>query len=100
MVPLVMITVAIGIIVLTVMGRRGSMKGYYQQKRRLREWRKQHGLPLDTPVEGPPPMPMHVETKIGDPGIPYQGIGTKDADNFLAAIRRWFTSKPKDSEPD
>jgi hypothetical protein len=59
MVPLVMIAIAIGIIVLTVMGRRGSMKGYYQQKRRLREWRKRHGLPLDTLVEGPPPMPIH-----------------------------------------
>jgi hypothetical protein len=59
MAPLAMIAIAIGVIVLTVMGRKGSMKGYYQRKQRLREWRKQHGLPLDTPVEGPPPMPMH-----------------------------------------
>jgi hypothetical protein len=70
MVPLVMIAIAIGIIVLTVMGRRGSMKGYYQQKRRLREWRKRHGLPLDTLVEGPPPMPMHVETRRSRHSVP------------------------------
>ena len=100
MTPLVMIAVVIGIIVLTVMGRRGSMKDYYQRKRRLREWRKRHGLPLDKPVEGPPPMPMHVETKLGDPGLPHLGIGTKDANNFLAAIRRLFLSKREDSEPD
>jgi len=92
MIPLIMIAVALGIILLTVIGRKGSMKADYQQKRRLRQWRKQHALPHEMPVEGPPPAPMHVETKLGDPGLPHLGIGTKDADNFLAAIRRLFRS--------
>ncbi|HUN56994.1 MAG TPA: hypothetical protein VMU41_02680 [Candidatus Binataceae bacterium] len=93
--PLILIAIAVGIIALTVRGQKGSMKARYQRKRRLRQWRKRHGMPRETTAEGPPPMPMHIATKIGDRGDPRTGISTQDTDNFLAAVRRLFASKRK-----
>ncbi|MGD0073750.1 MAG: hypothetical protein ABSD31_05360 [Candidatus Binataceae bacterium] len=68
------------------------MKNYSEQRRRLRVWRKKHGVRQHTRAKGDPPIPFYVRTKLGDPGDPRTGVSPKDTDNFLAAIRRAFSS--------
>jgi len=91
--PAIMIAIALGIIALTVMDRRGSMKAHYEEKRRLRHWRERHGMPPEVPVQGPPPMPMHIKLKQSGEFDPRMSISTQDTDKFLAAVRRIFASR-------
>ena len=93
--PFALVAAAVALVVFTAFGWKGRMRDWTQQKRRLRIWRKKHDLPQHAKPEGDPPMPFHVRTKLGDPGDPRTGISTRDADNFLAAIRRAFGPQRK-----
>src|SRR5690242_3695957 len=81
---------ALALVFFTSVGWKSRMRSWTQKKRRVRTWRKHHGLSQHPKAEGEPPMPFHVRTKLGDSSDPRTGISTRDADNFLAAIRRTF----------
>jgi hypothetical protein len=85
-----LVAAAVALVIFTVFGWKGRMRGWAQQKTRLRSWRKKHSFPQHAKPEGDPPMPFRVRTKLGDPGDPRTGISTTDSDNFLTAIRRAF----------
>jgi hypothetical protein len=70
-------------------------------RRRLRAWRKreapfrslrQHPRYRSQPAH-PPPRPFHVDTRLGDPGDPRNGISTRNTDKLFENLREIFGSR-------
>jgi hypothetical protein len=80
---LVCIVTSLGLILMTVSGWTDRMKDRTEQRKRLRIWRKEHGIRQHPKAKGDAPMPFHVRTKLGDPGDPRTGISTSDTDNLF-----------------
>ena len=95
LVPLLMIAVALALVLSVPFGSESRMRELRRQRDLRQEWRKQRGLPLNPKAKGEPPMPFHVRTTQDDTGIPYDGVSTRVADDFLAVIRRLFDSRSK-----
>ena len=71
------------LVAIAVGGWKRRTKDFVRQRKRLRAWRKQHGVRAHSKATKEPPAPFHVRTKLGDPGDPRTGISTSDTDNLF-----------------
>jgi hypothetical protein len=94
-IPLAIIVGAIALVLLSVGGSRRRMHGFYQQKKQLRIWRKEHGIRQHDNNADDTPMPFHAPTTLQRLGDPRGGISTERTDQFFAGLRRLFRSRKR-----